>query len=241
MRSPSRQARTVSAAPIASAASVTSPPAPSAASTSQSPKRARPGTGRLDGLGRRGVRGARVKRSVPYSATARRPPPRSSADAAAGSPSARISSASRARAERGSPAARSASRRSTRRRERRAAARAAPSSGIAGPPPSSCERLVHRGSSTSASSRSWRAGLGDRALGRGAQLAQRRRAPRGARARARSGGSAFEASSRQSRPARAAVVAHLVARDLEQRPHQRARGAAPCPAARARPGDTARR
>ena len=56
----------------------TSPRPPRRASTSQSPKRARPGTGSCTGSGRGSVRRARVKRSVPYSTTARSPPPRSS-------------------------------------------------------------------------------------------------------------------------------------------------------------------
>src|ERR671922_2965925 len=113
MRSPSRQARTRAEPPSAEAETATSPGADRVASTSQLPKRTCPGIASVTGSGAGAASPARVKRSVPYSATARRPPPRSS-DFVPRPPSERISSASRRESGRGpSPAARSASWRST--------------------------------------------------------------------------------------------------------------------------------
>ena len=152
------------------------------------------------------------------------------------SPRARIASQSARESATAAPAARSASRRSTS-RARPAAARAAPRASAVGPPPAPAPRrprvqhlgLVAQQAAVSAIVRS-AAGLSSAAPA----------APRGARARARSAGRRSTASS-PVQPARAAVRARLLARDLEQRPHQPAAPRRPCRAARGARATTASR
>ena len=175
-----------------------------------------PGTGSSTGSG--GASSARArKRSVPYSATARSPPPRSSdcvppvaerqhlvglAATAARSPAA-------ARPARAAPAARSAG----------GSARSA-SSATAGPPPSSASASVHGAR---------RAPRPRRAAGAPSRRSCAR--PPGASSRSAGSSSCAHARAREAgvgvrrvlaplEAARAAVLARLLAGDLEQRAHQ---------------------
>ena len=225
MRSPSRQARTVSAR--ASPVTLTSPGAPGMASTSQSPKRARPGTGSVTGSGAAASR-ARVKRIVPYSTTALSPPPRSSAFVPR-PPSARIRSASPAPS---SPPACSASRRSTSRRTAGAAPSAESRHGRSAA--QLLQRGVHRRVQHLRLLAQLARRLGDRPLRRRPDRAQRVQQVV-AHARAR------EAAIRVGRvlppfePPRAQLLAHLLARHPQQRPHEPpAAGRHPVQGARAR-------
>ena len=201
----------------------TRPPRPArraAASTSQAPNAHVARHGQLHRLGRRlGSSRAGTNRSVPYSATACRPPPRSS-DLVPSPPRAMTSSASRRESGRGPRPRLSASRRSTSRRSaggqllerRRAAPRGRRRAPRARPPAAM--------SSTSASSRSWRAVSAIVSSAFGLSCLQRR-ARTSCRTRARAKrASAFDGSSRHWRSRAPQVLAHLLARHLEQRPHQ---------------------
>ena len=153
----------------------------------------------------------RLKRSVPYSDTARRPPPRSS-DLLPRSPRARISSTSRV--ERVRPASsRSTSRRTAGGCSRRAA------SNTAGPPPSSFTASATTASSTSASSRSCLtvSAIVRSAAGESSRSASITSWRTRARAKRRS---AFDGSSRHSSP-RARRYSRTSSRvTREQRTHQ---------------------
>ena len=138
---------------------------PRRASTSQSPKRARPGHRQLDRL-RRLARLARARE-------AQRPVLGHRAQPAAEVERACVPPRRRARGSRPAPARSPASRRSTSRRTARAGARAAPRATTAGPPPSSSSAVVHRALEHLAPPRAAARGLGDRPLGRRADLAQR--------------------------------------------------------------------
>jgi len=236
MRSPSCQARTVRAVPIGSAASSASPPLPIAADTSQSPKRALPGTSSLAGRGG-GASGSRVKRNVPYSATARRPSPRSSEALPPRSPRCRMASAwSRDRAY-DPPEAASARRRRTSRARPGGNSRSSPMAGARSPRRASASSTA--ASSTSASSRSSRlVSTIERSADGLSSLSAGSTSSR-TRARAKRG-SAFDTSSTHSSP-RAVQCARVSSRVAASsgRTSRPRRGSMPSSARR--PGDTARR
>ena len=226
MRSPSRQARTVTAGPRSvdarrRRARQPRPRPPSRRSGRGRARRARPGAGGP-------ASAARVKRSVPYSATARRPPPRSS-DFVPRCPE-RQDLARLARAEHAAGAPRPAS--AAPAAGARAGARAARRGDTAGPPPSSLERVGHGGVQHLGLVAQLARGLGDRPLGRRRQLAQRVEhvVPH---AGAREAAVGVRGVLAPLEPARAQVVAHLLARHARAAAAPAARAAAPCRAARA--------
>ena len=234
MRSPSRHARTVTVGPERRVTATS--PGPSSARLDLPVAEA--GTAR-DGAARTGAGGsaspARVKRSVPYSATARRPPPRSSALVPR-------SSERRGLAQLGRRAARPPG-------QARAAPGAAAPAVLAqrrerdrGTAAELLERVGHRRVEDLRLVAQLARGLRDRPLGRRRQLAQRVE-HLVSHARAREAAVGVRGVLAPLEPARAQVVAHLLAGHARAAAARAGRGAAPSRAARAtrarRPAGTA--
>ena len=212
MRSPSRQARTVTAGAELGDRDVAG--RLQRASTSQSPKRARPGTASSTGAGgsasaarrepKRPVLGDRPEAAAEVE---RLRPLRSRAPGA--SSSSRRARAASAPGQRGAAPGRWSAAELAQRVERTRA----------GPPPSSSSASATAASSTSASSRSWRAVSAIVRSAAGRQLAQRVEHVV-ADAGAREAAVGVRGVLAPLEPAGAQVVAHLVARHLQQRPHE---------------------
>ena len=229
--SPSRQARTTSRPPTAGGDTATSPSAAEHRLHLPGAEAHAAGHEQLHRLRRLGSSRAGTNLTVPYSATAWRPPPRSSdlrAVAAEREHVLGLPARERARLARRPPrrGVRSTSRRSAdgqlvERRERHRRGRR--------PPPASASEAAM--SRISASSRSWRAVSRDRELGLRAECAQRSDHLM-SNAGAREAGVGVRRVLAPLEVAGAQVLAHLLAGHLEQRPHQPPAPGLHAPAAR---------